>query len=58
MILQEDESKMRVLNLGSVVCWIPYYIVYKAYGMLATAVVVFISTLIAIFRYDWGKHDE
>lgn len=58
VILQENESKMRVINLGSVVCWIPYYIVYKAYGMLATACVVFISTLIAICRYDLRGKNE
>lgn len=52
VILQKKERSMRFINVGSVICWIPYYIVYKSYGTLATACVVLISTLLAIYRYD------
>lgn len=59
VIVQDKEKWMRVINLGSVMCWIPYYIIYQSYGTLATSCVVFVSTLIAIYRYDIrGENSE
>ena len=60
VILQSKEKNMRIINLGSVICWIPYYFSFKSYGHLATAIVVAISTMIGIIRFDIkrGKNHE
>lgn len=51
-IIQEKEKRIRIINLSSLVLWIPYYIVFFAWANLITCLCIVISNIISIIRYD------
>ena len=54
-IIQIKENRIRLVNLSSLLLWIPYYIVFDAYANLFTNICIVISNLISIVRYDIKK---
>lgn len=54
-IIQEEEKRIRIINLSSLVLWIPYYIVFYAWANLATCLAILISNIVSIARYDIKK---
>ena len=54
-IIQEKEKKIRIINLSSLVLWIPYYIVFNAWANLATCLCIVVSNVVSIIRYDIKK---
>lgn len=51
-IIQEKEKRIRIINLSSLVLWIPYYIAFYAWANLATCLAILVSNIISIVRYD------
>lgn len=54
-IIQEKESRIRCINLSSLVLWIPYYIVFDAWANLITCLCIVVSNVVSIYRYDIKK---
>lgn len=54
-IVQENERKIRLFNLSSLILWIPYYIIFNAWINLLTCIFILISNIISIYRYDLKK---
>lgn len=51
-IIQKKEKNIRLFNLSSLVLWIPYYICFSAWANLLTCLLILVSNIISIFRYD------
>lgn len=54
-IVQMKESRLRILNLSSLVLWIPYYIYFKTIANIATCLCIIVSNIISIYKYDIKK---
>lgn len=54
-IIQEQEKRIRIINLSSLVLWIPYYIAFSAWANLITCLFIVISNVVSIIRYDIKK---
>ncbi len=57
-IIQMQEKRIRLINLGSLVLWIPYYIIFMAYANLFTCLCIIVSNVISIIRYDVKNKNE
>lgn len=51
-IVQVKESKLRALNLASLVLWLPYYIYFKTIANIVTCLCIVISNVNSIYKYD------
>ena len=54
-ILQEKESNIRKISLLNILLWIIYDIIIKAYTASVSDILMTISTLIGIYRFDFRK---
>ena len=54
-IIQEKEKRIRIINLSSLVLWIPYYIAFSAWANLITCLCIVVSNVVSIIRYDIKK---
>lgn len=54
-IIQEKEKRIRIINLSSLVLWIPYYIAFYAWANLLTCLCILVSNVVSIMRYDVKK---
>ena len=54
-IIQMQEKRIRIINLSSLLLWIPYYIVFSAYANLFTCLCIVVSNIVSIVRYDVPK---
>ncbi len=54
-IIQIKENRIRLVNLSSLLLWIPYYIVFDAYANLFTNLCIVVSNVVSIIRYDVKK---
>ena len=55
---QIKENRIRLVNLSSLLLWIPYYIVFDAYANLFTNLCIVVSNVVSIIRYDVKKRDK
>lgn len=54
-ILQEKESNIRKISLLNILLWVIYDITIKAYTASLSDILMTISTLIGIYRFDFRK---
>ena len=57
-IIQIKENRIRLINLSSLLLWIPYYIVLNAYANLFTNLCIVVSNVVSIIRYDVKKRKK
>ena len=57
-IIQIKENRIRLVNLSSLLLWIPYYIVFDAYANLFTNLCIVVSNVVSIIRYDMKKQTK
>ena len=57
-IIQIKENRIRLINLSSLLLWIPYYIVLNAYANLFTNLCIVVSNVVSIIRYDVKKQKK
>lgn len=57
-IIQKQEKEIRRLTLINIILWIIYDIVYKAYTASISDILMTISTLIGIYRFDYKNKKE
>ena len=54
-IIQTKESRLRLINLSSLVLWLPYYIYFDAIANIVTCLCIVVSNVISIYKYDIKK---